>query len=291
MTHQSEINDEYRFYLLRKRLAEDLILRAFCALRREGIEPILIKGWAAARNYPAGKPRFFGDIDLAVSDSDYTKAKAVICAAGHEIGGIDLHRELRHLDTVEWDQLFSNSEIVPLDEEKIRLLCPEDHLRIICVHWLTDGGERRDRLWDIVYAVRNRPAQFDWAKCLDVVSETRRNWIITAIGIAHKYLDLDLDGLPFADEAKMIPSWITRCLEREWGRNVEVRSLASQLKYPRNFFRQVRKRVPPNPIQATINCEGDFRSRTRLGYQIRDMAKRLLPVVKDISSAIREEQQ
>jgi len=290
MTHSPEITDEYRYYLLRRRLAEDLILRAFRGLRREGIEPILIKGWAAARNYPAGKTRFFGDIDLAVSAADYPKAKDVIAAAGQEMGGIDLHRELRHLDTVDWDRLFSSSETVPLDGENIRVLCAEDHLRILCVHWLIDGGERRDRLWDIVYAIQNRPIQFDWSKCVDVVSETRRYWIIAAIGIAHKYSALDLHGIPFADEARTLPSWITKCLEREWDRNVELRSLASQLRYPGGFIRQLKKRIPPNPIQATINCDGDLRSRTRIGYQIRDMAKRFLPVVKDISAAIVEKQ-
>ena len=286
MNHPQEITDEHKFYVLRKRLAEDLILRAFCGLRREGIEPILIKGWAAARNYPESKPRFFGDTDLAVANSDYEKAREVIEAAGQDIAGVDLHRELRHLDSLDWEQLFSRSEMVALDGEDIRILSAEDHLRVLCVHWLIDGGERRDRLWDIFYAVRNRPEQFDWERCLNVVSETRRYWVIAAVGIAHKYLDLELEGIPFAEEARNLPLWITKCLEREWERNVELRSIASQLKYPRNFMRQLRKRVPPNPIQATIKCEGDLRSRIRIGYQIRDMAGRLLPVVKDISSVI-----
>jgi hypothetical protein len=287
MSHQPEITDEYRFYLLRKRVAEDFILSAFRGLRRQGIEPVLIKGWAAARNYPASKPRFFGDIDLAVSAADFIPATNLI-NAGSELGGIDLHRELEHLDTVNWQRLMGNSEIVQLDGEGIRILCAEDHLRIMCVHWLTDGGERQDRLWDIVYAVRNRPADFDWSKCLDVVSENRRRWIITSIGIAHKYLDLDLDGLPFADEAKNLPTWLTRCLDKEWATGIEIRPLHTQLKNPLGMLRQIRKRIPPNPIQATINCEGDFRKKSRIVYQIRDMFNRLMPGIKRISSTIVE---
>lgn len=279
------MTDEFRFYLLRKRLAEGLIVQGFRALREHGIEPILIKGWAADRNYPDSKPRFFGDIDLAVSAPDYERAKSLAeDVAG--IGGVDLHRELRHLDTLGWDKLISNSELVALDGEEIRVLCAEDHLRVLCVHWLNNGGEDRERLWDIVYAVRNRPAQFNWSKCLDVVSATRRRWIVSAIGLAHKYLDLELDGIPFADETKDLPRWLTRCVEKEWARGIELRALESLIRNPRSFFQQVRKRIPPNPIQATIDCEGSFDEGGRLAYQIRDVLKRLPPSIRRISAAI-----
>lgn len=288
MSSPQETTDEYRFYLLRKRHAEDLILNAFRGLRREGIEPILIKGWVAARNYPDSVPRFFGDIDLAVAGSEYERAKSIIAA--ERLGGIDLHRELRHLDTLEWARLFENSEIVDLDNEGIRILSAEDHFRILCVHWLTNGGENRERLWDVVYAVRNRPSNFDWAKCVGVVSPTRRRWIITTVGIAHKYMGLELDGIPFAEEAKALPAWITRCLEKEWARNVEIRGLESQLRNPRSLLQQIRKRIPPNPIQSTILCEGDLDggSSGRIRYQLLNMVRRLMPSVRRVSAAISE---
>jgi len=290
MSTSQETTDEYRFYLLRKRHAENLILTAFRGLRREGIEPILIKGWAAARNYPESVPRFFGDIDLAVAAQDYERARNIIEA--ERIGGIDLHRELRHLDTLDWDRLVENSEIANLDGEGIRILCPEDHFRILCVHWLTNGGENRERLLDIVYALRNRPANFDWEKCLGVVSPTRQRWIITTVGIAHKYLDFELDGIPFAEDAKALPSWITRCLEKEWARNIEIRGLESQLKNPRSLIQQIRKRIPPNPIQSTILCEGDFDSGSvsRIRYQLLNMVRRLMPSIRRVSAAISEKQ-
>src|SRR5688572_27415441 len=181
MSKTDQITDEYRFYLLRKRHGENLIVKAFRGFRRAGVEPVLIKGWAAARNYPEYTPRFFADVDLAVSASDFEKSKRLI--EEEKLGGIDLHRELRHFDTVDWNRLVENSEVVDLDGEGIRVLSPEDHLRVLCVHWLTNGGESRERLWDIVYAVQNRPEGFDWSKCLDVTSPKRRQWIIATIGV------------------------------------------------------------------------------------------------------------
>lgn len=283
MTQPQQISDEYKFYLLRKRHSENLILDAFRGLRAKGIEPVLIKGWAAERNYPESTPRFSGDVDLAVSARDY-ETGLILLKSG--IGGVDLHKELRHLDSIAWEQLIANSQLVKLDGEDIRVLSAEDHLRVMCVHWLTDGGENRERLWDIVYAVRNRPEDFDWSKCLDVVSVTRQEWIIATIGIAHKYLGLELEGMPFADEAKRVPVWMMRCLEKEWANRLELRALESQLKNPRSFIRQIRKRIPPNPIQAMINCEGELNGSFRIRYQIRDIFKRLMPSVRRVSAAI-----
>src|SRR5687767_2733853 len=96
------MTDEVRWYMLTQRRVEAAIDRAFLAFRQHGIEPILIKGWAAARNYPPDVPRFYGDIDLAVSADDYEKSRELIDRPDSPVGGVDLHRELRHLDTVGW---------------------------------------------------------------------------------------------------------------------------------------------------------------------------------------------
>jgi len=285
------MTDDLRFYLLRKRFTEEFIANAFRSFRARGVEPILIKGWAAARNYPADVPRFAGDVDMAVSESDYEVAMTLATGMDREIPGIDLHRELRHLDTVSWSVLFSNSELVEVEGESIRILSPEDHLRVLCVHWLTNGGESRERLWDIVFAVRNRPKNFDWDKCLGVVSETRRGWVTSTIALAHRYLGLEVEGLPFEVGPTALPSWLIRCVEKEWARNVATIALETQINRPIHFLRQLRKRIPPNPIQATINCEGEFGSGSRFRYQIRDMFSRLIPSVRRVSAEIVGRQQ
>lgn len=284
------MTNEYRYYLLRKRISEELIVKAVRSFRTHGIEPILIKGWAAARNYPDSEPRFSGDVDLAVSRSDYDAAKNLVSGRVPDVTGVDLHRELRHLDTVSWEILFSNSELENIDDEPIRILCAEDHLRVLCVHWLTNGGESRERLLDIVYAVQNRPASFDWSKCLDVVSERRRQWIISTITLAHRYMGLDLDGLPFKVDVDALPAWIIKCVEREWASGVGALALESQLTSPVRFFRQLRKRIPPNPIQATVNCEGDFSTDSPFRYQMRDMFNRFMPSIRRVSAALARRQ-
>jgi hypothetical protein len=280
------MTDEVRWSLLAQKKSEKAILDAFRAFREHNIEPILIKGWAAARNYPPEKPRFYGDIDLAVSEDSYEKARALIETPGSPVSGVDLHRELRHLDTVDWQELFARSTLVDVEDGRIRTLAPEDHLRVLCVHWLTTGAENRERLFDIVYAVGNRPDSFDWSTCLDPVTRERRSWIVSTIGLAHRYLGLSLDGVPFAEEARDLPKWLTDCVERGWAEEVRLRGLDESITDTSMFLKQVRKRLPPNPIQATVFCEGMFDHRPRIGYQVRDIIGRVRPSIRRISRAV-----
>jgi hypothetical protein len=281
-----EITDEHRWHLLAKKKSEAMMVSAFRGLRTHGIEAVLIKGWAAARSYPDDVPRFFGDIDLAVASEDFETASELVQDPGSGVRGVDLHRELRHLDTLDWKTLLENSQTVPVEGEQIRILSAEDHLRVMCVHWLTDGGESRDRLWDIFYAVKNRPAGFDWDKCLAVVDPNRRGWVVATIGLAHKYLDLEIDDLPFGEEARQLPGWLTKCVQREWRNGVTLRPLHTALDDARTFVTQIRKRIPPNPIQATIDCEAAFDDKSRVVYQIRDIFIRLWPSIPRVVPAL-----
>lgn len=285
----ARMTDELRWNLLALKKAEKFILDAFRVCRQHDIEPILIKGWAAARYYPPGTPRFFGDTDLAVSAADFEKARSLLEAPDSPVKGVDLHRELRSLDTLEWTELFSRSELIPVEGGEIRVLAPEDHLRVLCVHWLINGGDDRNRLYDVFYAVANRPRTFDWSKCVDVVDPNRRSWIVSTIGLAHRYLELDLEGIPFADQARDLPTWLTRCVERGWADDVQLRGLDESMTDRRLFFRQIRKRLPPNPIQATVFCEGRFDDGPRIGYQIRDFFGRLVPSVRRLSQVVADQ--
>ncbi len=276
-----------RWELLFSRKLEIEMVEAFEFFRSRGIEPLLIKGWAASRNYPPNSPRSYTDVDLAVDPFLFDNAKAAMASSeGSEIG-VDLHRGLRHLDTKPWNELFDDSEIIEIDGYEIRIPCPEDHLRIMAVHWLNDGAERKDRLWDIHYAVENRNLTFDWELCLGPVAANRRYWIIAAIGLAGRYTGLDLSGLPFEREAAELPDWLIRAIETEWRLGIRQRSLHTCLRDPREFVRQLRKRLPPNPIQAAIEVDGDFRSRFVFPYQIKSMNKRLWPSIRGISHVLR----
>ncbi len=280
---QNEKVDE-RWLILQFKTIEHHLSEVFKRLRQHEIEPILIKGWAASRNYPEPWRRMFADVDVAVDPADYEKALQLLPFSGVQV---DFHSGLRYLDSVEWASLYGNSETVAVSGVPIRLLSSEDHLRVLCVHWLNDGGANRQRLEDIYYAVQNRPASFDWERCLGVVAENRRRWIVCVIGLAHRYLDLPVDDLPFADEARRIPAWLIRELEKEWSSGIRLLPLDMCLHDRKLLYQQIRKRLPPNPIEAMVEMDGDLEAANKLlYYQLGSIAMRIRPSARRLWRAI-----
>ena len=278
--------DILRWNKLQRRLAEINITKTFIRLRAAQIEPILIKGWAISRSYPAKHFRASVDVDLGVNPLQYQKAKDILENDADNFMFVDLHEGFRHLDNVSWQNLFENSRLVEIEETPIRILRPEDHLRVLCTHWLNDGGANKERLWDIFYAVENRPDDFEWDRFLEISGPKRRKWFVCAIGLAHRYLGLDLKDTPIEKEALAIPKWIIKAVEKEWGSDVKLKPLQNCLQNKKELFEQIKKRIPPNPLQATIEMEGDFDNKPRIFYQIRDIFFRLPKSIKSVSGSI-----
>jgi hypothetical protein len=265
---------------LRAKVSEENIKSAFRLFRAGGVEPILIKGWAAALEYPEKFQRNFSDIDLCVAPEDFEKALALTVSAEGRSLNIDLHCGLRHLDTRDWRELFQDSRTERIDDVEIRILRPEDHLRVLCVHWLTDGGAYREKLLDIVYLLRNRAESFDWARCLEGIPEHRRVWIVTTISAAHRNYPLDVSKMPFSEELDSLPAWFEAALQKEWKRETKLKDIRGIYFSREQLWEQFKIRLSPNPIQATVLMDGKFDGGTRLYYQWGSFLKRFFISIK-----------
>ncbi|HEX8196843.1 MAG TPA: nucleotidyltransferase family protein [Pyrinomonadaceae bacterium] len=272
---------ENLFQLMTKVQAER-IRRAFVFFREHEIEPILVKGWAIARFYPNPHERFSADVDLAVNPDVFPTALEL--KKRHLIGKlpIDLHCGLGQFDSLSFENLFENSRLVDFNDTKVRVLRHEDHLRLLAVHWLRDGGIFKQRLWDIHYGVKNRPANFDWERFLETNGEKRRKWIVGAIAVAHRYTDLNVEDTPIAEEVKnprLIPKWMLRTLEKEWNDPVKFMPLEQVMDDRREVWRQLKKRFPPNPLVASLYANAPLNDFPRLPYQIINIFQRLMPSI------------
>lgn len=283
---RSQINDEYRWNLLQKKTLERNAVRAFELFREEGIEPILIKGLAAGRFYSDSQPRVSVDLDLAVATTDFDRSGEIARSDAAAGLAIDLHRELRHLDTVPWAEIFENSVTLPLDGGEIRIPRPEDHLRIVCLHWLTDGGRDKSRLYDVYYAVANRDPEFDWDRFFGVVGPTRQRWLECTLGLTAKYLGLDLTDTPAAGAEERLPRWLTDTVEREWAAEVKFEPMEVAVFDRGKFLAQLKRRINPNPIWATVQAEGSFDAPTRLHFKIANALRRIPDSYRRIKGAI-----
>lgn len=262
-------------------IAERKIGEIFVKIRESHVEPILIKGWTIARFYPPEQKRDIGDFDFCVASNNYSRVKKLLRTSlfdDFSRAEIDLHDGFKHLDKLSFEELFQRSETIELHGVSVRILSQEDNLRVTCVHWLIDSGTHRHKLWDIYYLVKNRQIDFDWDWCLNANGKIRRRWVICAIALAHRILNLNVDDLPFADEIKnpdVLPVWLMPALEKEWNDEVKLGDLLTTLNDWRAFRAQIIKRFPPNPIGASIDTEAPFDDSARLPYQIKDVFVRL----------------
>lgn len=286
-----QLHDAYRLYKLRAIVYEREIAKIFRLLRSQAIEPVLVKGWAIARHYAEPEARPCGDIDLCVSKEQFAEARAILENCEGSPHTFDLHRGFRHLDDRSFEELMTRSELVELEGEKIRVLGVEDHLRVLCYHFLREGGWRALWLCDISVALESRPASFDWDLCL---SGNRRedDWVACSIGLAHQLLGADVSETPVAVKAAKLPAWLLPSILREW----EVRSMSQRHRTPMSSAMSQPLRTLkglhhhwPTPVEATVSLGGAFNELPRLPFQVGNFLARAATLLARLPRALRNE--
>jgi len=223
--------------------------KVYAAFEESGISPVLIKGLAAAINYPKPFQRIFSDIDLAVGPDSFDRAAQVI---SNNKFNVDLHKGLRHLDVLNWENLYENSRLTDVFGITIRILRPEDHLRVLCTHWLTDGGADRTRLWDIYFALKNNSATFSWDRFFNPVDDKRKEWLAVVLSAVSYYLGLELQDIRNPMPLSPPPVWIRTEIEKEWTSDIRLTPLQNTGWNHRELLPQLGKRFPPNVLQAIV---------------------------------------
>ena len=268
------LHQGYRLQALQAPINEQRIVTAYQLLRGAAIEPILIKGWSAARFYQHRTLRPYGDIDLVVRPTEYSTAREVLKRDEARTWWVDLHKGLSELDDRPVDGLFERSQMVTLKDVQIRVLSHEDHLALLAIHLFKHSAWRPLWLCDIAAMVEALPAGFDENTCFGW-SKHRAAWIASAIALAHELLGANVDRIPPDRQAKDLPAWLVDSVLKQWGNLFQVdhppvqpRPLISySFQNPRTLFREILARWP-DPIVATFNLSGQPNSFPRLPYQI-----------------------
>jgi hypothetical protein len=264
--------DEAKWLQLSHAATEQRVAASFKHLNT--FNAILVKGWSVSRFYNPGHYRISTDVDLLFSPTGELAISTEIAALSGFVS-IDAHFGPRHLDNLTFQDLFDRSYTVDLNGVAIRVLADEDNLRITSVHWLTDGGVYKEKLWDIYYLVKNRKADFDWIRCLESNGPIRKTWVLAAIATARDHLDLDVSGLPREVQEFDLPAWYKQTLEKEWLLGLYTRRiLATVITRPKLLFEQLRRKIPPNQIAASIDTETPIDNTSRLPAQFKSLTKK-----------------
>lgn len=223
------------------------IARVVTRLREHGVEPVLIKGLAVARLYPAPLVRTAGDIDLVVRDGDYATAKAALADlhlsfhgdpasrraqatsasaairnADQEspIGDVDLHSVAKWYGAVD-ERFVTEAERVGIDMEstrtEVRVPRVEDHLRALCLHFLRHGAVRPLRLCDIALLAESAPA-LDRDRLLAGTAR-EAEYVAVTLRLAEALLGARLDAPPDEVRTHPLPAWLAPAALQQWGEN------------------------------------------------------------------------
>jgi hypothetical protein len=267
-----ELHQAYRLQTLYSARHEHNIQAAFALMRANNIEPILTKGWAIARLYPAKGLRPYGDIDLQVRSEDYSKAQDIAKSVEGQKCHIDLwHEEFARLDKSNIDEIYQRSQLVKLQNADIRILGAEDNLRFLCLHLLRHGAIRPLWFCDVAVALESRPENFDWQYCLGK-HKIQADWIACVIGVTHQLLGAQVEGTPIAQRAHNLPKWLVPAILKAWERRYSSgykpqQLMMDSLRHPGRFMESFKGRWL-NPIEASVDFKIPFNEFPRWPFQL-----------------------
>ena len=270
-----ELLQAFRLHALQVSIHEHDLRELVRFFRSAGIEPVLGKGWAVARLYPEPALRPYGDFDFYVPPAQFQAAQNAAARADVPPCGVDLHCGIPDLGDRPVEDWFGRTRLVPLDELGVRILGPEDQLRLSCWHLLRHGAWRPLWLCDCAVLVETRPADFDWDYCLRG-SRRQVQALLCVLGLAEQLLGACLDGTPVARRAGSVPRWLIPSVLRQWGRPYDRctdQPLAESLRHPGDWLAALGRRWP-NPIEATLSTRAPFNELPRLPFQLADCLAR-----------------
>jgi Uncharacterised nucleotidyltransferase len=232
-----ELRQHYRMQTLQAVEREEAIRELLPRLRTAGVEPILIKGWSSALLYPEAGLRPSCDVDLCVPPDRLETG--ITTLSGQKLPcAVDLHRAVPDLPDRTWDEVFRRSRLVALNEIAVRVLGPEDQLRLLCLHLARHGIARPLWLCDIGACLESLPAAFDWDYCL-WGRKHLSSWTACVLGLAHRLLHARLPGGAATEIASAGSPWIERAVHWCWGGGPS-RPLRHYLRRPAEVFARLR---------------------------------------------------
>jgi Uncharacterised nucleotidyltransferase len=245
-----------------------------------GLEPVLFKGWTLTGLYAHPALRPFGDIDVLVDVKDESLARRVIAGlpeALRELVDLDMRVLERFLPDREFGELSARTKAESVGQGRCRLLAPEDHLRLLCLHQLDHGGWRPLWLCDVAAFIERLPPSFQWKLCLRGNSHLS-DGVLSLASLAAELLGA---RLPMAIPRNEAPPWFRDAILRAWAGGYQAPPDSLHSLHRLGFRRAaaaVRARWP-DPVTATLHLRAPFRGVPRLPLQMLELGRRAVRFV------------
>ena len=274
-------------------VVHEAALSQVCALLNgAGVTPLLFKGWAAARNYPHGWMRPYGDFDLVVREREFAAAHRALAAASSRYRGndfalplgprghcsVDLHARLDPFYGADVPSLFARARPASLPGGTLLVPSPEDHLRLRAIHMFRHGAWRPLWLCDVAAMAEAATEDFDWDICLGDTQVTAE-WTAAAVMLAHRLLGARVAHVPRIVRDQCVPAWLEATVLRYWEDPHAGRIMAGG-EGPYHDPRAMLRRQWPDAITATIWSGGRPKPGPRLHWKLARSATTITRAVK-----------
>jgi hypothetical protein len=288
----ADLREVYHQQAISAMIQEHSLADIFQRMRQQRVEPILLKGWSLARLYPDAAMRPSGDIDLWVASGQLAQAYRAIPTQGRQAYCVDLHTKFYPQYERSFAEVMNQSQCCSLNGIDVRVPCPEDHLRFICLHFLFHGGWRPLWLCDVALMVESAGSEFDWDRCLRG-NRKYADWIACVIGLAHQLLGADVSNTPVKKRATSLPRWLIPAVLEQWEKGPGMSftenlsfSVTRRLLEPKALRIAFREHWR-NPIQASVEMNAWFNESPRGFFQFSSVFLRVPEFVKYFGREIR----
>ena len=210
------LRNAYRHQALDAAVRGAQLAQVVTRLREIDIEPIVLKGWAVARLYRDRAHRPYQDLDLLMPAGSASRAAEGLASDPILRAGVDLHASTQDLPGRSWVDLVAASRAAPLpDGGSVRVLGPEDRLRLAALHFWRHRAERPLWLVDIAVMVECLSSEFDWDRCL-TGRRADAFRVQCAVELAVHLLGARTPLGHSAPKPVRLPSWVTDAVYRQW---------------------------------------------------------------------------
>jgi hypothetical protein len=246
---------------------EERLIAALGALKEHGFAPVLLKGWSAARAYPAPGLRPFVDHDLWLERGAAKDLRTLGLPLGE--WGVDPHPTIADLDDRPVGALLERTVRVELLGQEVRILGPEDRLRLGALHLARHGASRPVWLCDLALELESE--RIDWPY-LRSGAMFRTRWTEQILALAVRLLGAQAPQVELPPPSPAIE----RAVLVEWGRAPrELSRLSDLLSTPGRLPVALWSRWP-NPIAARLALRGGIDDGPDLLYQLAAVGRRAL---------------
>jgi len=273
------LHDVWRMSRLQSTVGRRRAAAVIQFFRSQGIEALLIKGWAIARLYPEPALRPYTDTDLAVGPEQIDHAADLITQLPDECGSVDIHALPEEWKDREWEDLLARATRVRAEDVDILVPSPEDHLRLLAIHAMKHGIFRPLWLCDIGLMLESCGSGFDWP-----YFSSGDRWLtecaLVAFRLAGSLLGAKSDGAP-------PPRWAEAAVLKEWGdpyRWPHGHAMVGEVvrTQPFSLIREAFRRWP-GAVEATYNLRGPWNRLPRFPLQFAEVIRKLPAIPRQLA--------